>query len=122
LLFRGFSVNCFLFLLIQRIFASCAFVLEDFDFRVVLEDESALLRLSQKDSTFGLGKIPDHRRIAWDVEGVEDGRRPPILRVDLMAVSEVARLQGVEGWGMAGAYNTLGSPWPVATPCHKPDS
>jgi hypothetical protein len=28
------------------------------------------------------------------------------------AVSGVARLQGVEGWGMAGPGETLGSPWP----------
>jgi hypothetical protein len=36
-------------------------------------------------------------------KGEEDGRRPPVL--------PVARPQGIEGWGMAGQGETLGSPW-----------
>jgi hypothetical protein len=50
-------------------------------------------------------------------KGIEDGRRPPTLRADhplnsRKAVSGVAKLQSVEGYGMAGPNNTLGSPWP----------
>jgi hypothetical protein len=50
-------------------------------------------------------------------KGVKDGIRPPALQVDhpmnsCMAVSGVARLQGVKGSGMAGPGETLGSPWP----------
>jgi hypothetical protein len=49
-------------------------------------------------------------------KGVEEGRRPPALRTGYpknghMAVSGVARLQGVEGLGEAGPGVTLGSPW-----------
>jgi hypothetical protein len=43
--------------------------------------------------------------------GVEEGRR-------LTAVSGVVRMQGVEGSGMAGLGETLGSQW--NTPCHTP--
>jgi hypothetical protein len=48
---------------------------------------------------------------------VEDGRRSPALRVghpwnSHKAVSGVACPQGVEGSGMAGPGETLGSPWP----------
>jgi hypothetical protein len=49
-------------------------------------------------------------------KGEEDGRRPPTLwagysRNGHNAVLGVARLQGVEGLGMAGPGETLGSPW-----------
>jgi hypothetical protein len=52
---------------------------------------------------------------------VEDGRRPPTLRVSHprncpKAVSGVARPQGVKGLGIAGPGETLGSLWiPLAT-------
>jgi hypothetical protein len=42
-------------------------------------------------------------------KGVEDGRRPH----PLWAVSRVVHPQGVEGLGMAGPSDTLGSPWPL---------
>jgi hypothetical protein len=46
-------------------------------------------------------------------KGVEDGRRPPVLRAGHLknsckAVSGVARSRGVEGSGMAGPGETLG--------------
>jgi hypothetical protein len=55
-------------------------------------------------------------------EGVEDGRRLPALRASHpknghKAISGVVSLQGVEGSGMAVPGGTLGSLWPVATPC-----
>jgi hypothetical protein len=47
-------------------------------------------------------------------KGVEDGRRPPALRVgdlrnDRKAVSGVAPPQGIEGSGIAGPGEPLGS-------------
>jgi hypothetical protein len=57
------------------------------------------------------------RRVRRGVsKGVEDGRRPPALRGvhprnGHKAVSVVARPQGVEGLGMGGPGETLGSPW-----------
>jgi hypothetical protein len=50
-------------------------------------------------------------------KGVEDGCKPLALWVGYLsngqkAVSEVARMQGVEGLGMVGPRDTLGSPWP----------
>jgi hypothetical protein len=49
-------------------------------------------------------------------KGVEDSRRPPALqaghsRNSHKAVSGVARPQGIEGLGMVGPGDTLGSPW-----------
>jgi hypothetical protein len=49
-------------------------------------------------------------------KGVGDCCRPPALRAGhprngRKAVSAVARLQSVEGSGMAGPEETLGSPW-----------
>jgi hypothetical protein len=60
-----------------------------------------------------------HRRTAW---GVQKGkrRRQGHPRNGRKAVSVVARPQGIEGSGMAGPVETLGSPWPLATPCHPP--
>jgi hypothetical protein len=51
--------------------------------------------------------------------GVEDDRRPPALRVALWVVLRVAHPQGIEGSGMAGPGETLGSPWPplAIRPC-----
>jgi hypothetical protein len=54
-------------------------------------------------------------------QGVEDGCRLPSLwlghpRNSHKAASGVAFLQGIEGWGMAGPDETLGSPWPVGHP------
>jgi hypothetical protein len=48
---------------------------------------------------------------------VEDYRRPLAMRVGhptngRKAILAVARLQGVEGSGMAGPGETSGSPWP----------
>jgi hypothetical protein len=55
---------------------------------------------------------------------VEDGQRPPALQTgqpwnDPKAVLGVVRLQGIEGYGMAGPVETLGSPWPsrAIRPC-----
>jgi hypothetical protein len=58
-------------------------------------------------------------------KGVEDSHRPSALwashsRNGHEAICGVARSQGVKGLGMAGPGETLGSPWPVATPCHTP--
>jgi hypothetical protein len=53
----------------------------------------------------------------WVSERVEDGCRPPTLwagypRNGSKAILELARPQGIEGSGMAGPDETLGSPWP----------
>jgi hypothetical protein len=57
---------------------------------------------------------------------VEYGRRPPTLwaghpRNGHKAVSGVARLRVIEGSGMAGPGETLGSPWPSLAihPCSE---
>jgi hypothetical protein len=49
-------------------------------------------------------------------KGEEDGRRSPTLRAGhppngRKTIWGVAHLQGVEGLSMAGAGETLGSPW-----------
>jgi hypothetical protein len=72
-----------------------------------------------------LQPIGEERRVAQDFaivvigvrrrvsKGVEDGRKPPALGKGRKAVSGVARLQGLEGLGIAGPSDTLGSPWPT---------
>jgi hypothetical protein len=47
--------------------------------------------------------------------------RPPCGRATLTAVSGVAHPQGVEGLGMVGFSDTLGSPWPplAILPCAR---
>jgi hypothetical protein len=64
------------------------------------------------------GDLGPGNRSVWRgvSKGVEDGRRPPALRAGhprngRKAASGVARPQGVEGSGMAGPGETLGSPW-----------
>jgi hypothetical protein len=53
-------------------------------------------------------------------KGVDDSCRPPVLLVGhprnvCKTVSGVARLRDVEGLGLAGPSDTLGSPWPPLT-------
>jgi hypothetical protein len=63
-----------------------------------------------------------HRRMKWGSKGLEDRHRPPALRAGHpcnihKAVSGVAHPQDVEGSGMAGLDDTLGSPWPPLVTC-----
>jgi hypothetical protein len=76
-----------------------------------------LPRLQARSYSISSSPKVDSRPVRCGVpKGVEDGCRLPVLqaghpRNGCKAVSGVARLQGVEGLGMAGLGETLGSPW-----------
>jgi hypothetical protein len=67
--------------------------------------------------------VVTHRRMAWGIQ--RDRRQPQAARAagtghprnGCKAVSGVACPKGVEGLGMAGLIETLGSPWPPLAIC-----
>jgi hypothetical protein len=54
-----------------------------------------------------------HRHMAWGVQGGRTGLRPrPASWQNLKRLIRPFYGQGIEGLGMAGRSNNLGSPWP----------